>query len=58
MNRYYVLHHKDGSVRMDWYTFSKLKVDRVMDTLKLNASTVAPHVRRPVTVEGNVKEFI
>lgn len=66
-----VRYHRDGTVSMDWYTFQKMKVDKIVDTIKANAKPVTLGTRlaqkcgferktterRPVG-GGRVKEFV
>lgn len=54
----YVHSYANGEVRMDFHTFQRLKVDRIVETIEANAKRVTKHVRRPVSAQGKVKEFL
>lgn len=66
-----VRYHSDGTVSMDWYTFQKMPVNKIVDTIKANAKPVTLGTRlaqrcgfdrkaterRPVG-EGHIREFV
>jgi hypothetical protein len=54
----YVQYHRDGTVRMDWYTFRNMSIDKVMRTVSSNARTTKPHTVRPTSKRRGVKQFI
>lgn len=56
--RRYVNYHNDGSVRMDWYTFCKMPVEKIVNTIKENTTVRQPHTIRPTSRTAGVKEFI
>lgn len=49
MNRW-MMYHRDGTVRMDYYTFRNLKMDRVMSALTSHKAVRVPR-------KGKVSEF-
>lgn len=53
----YVLHHRDGTVRMDWYTFRKLHPDKVMRTVEANAKVRPARKPHRLSNAEGVKQY-
>lgn len=53
----YMMHHNDGTVRMDWYTFCALKTDAIVKTIQANRMVKPKHTIRPLSRKRGVKQF-